>query len=83
MGLYCFTGEDCNSAGKGKGKVGPPKKFEKNPTFQKVFAGLGSSLDAEASFLIDLEAFTCIMYGHARVTDIDEVRALMFKKIVR
>ena len=67
MGLYCFTGEDCNSAFKGKAKVGPPKKLDKNPIFQKVFTELGSSWDAETSLLIGLEAFTSIMYGHAQV----------------
>ena len=82
IGLYCYTGEDCNSAFKGKGKIGPLKKLEKNPRFQKVFAELGSRWDVEPSLLTDLEAFTCIMYGHTRVTDVDEVRALMMKKLV-
>jgi hypothetical protein len=35
IGLYCYTGEDCNSAFKGKGKLGPLHKLEKNPRFQK------------------------------------------------
>ena len=48
IGLYCFT-EDCNSAFKGKGKVEPRKKLEKNPRIQKVFTELGLSWDAEAS----------------------------------
>ena len=28
LGFYVFTGEDCTSAFKGKGKVGPLKKLE-------------------------------------------------------
>ena len=31
--LYVFTGEDCTSSFKGKGKVTPLKKLEKNPKF--------------------------------------------------
>ena len=31
LGLYVWTGEDATSAFKGKGKVGPMKKLEKNP----------------------------------------------------
>ena len=31
LGLYPYTGEDCTSAYKGKGKVCPLKKLQKNP----------------------------------------------------
>ena len=37
LGFYVFTGEDCTSAFKGKGKVGPLKKLQKNPRFLKTF----------------------------------------------
>jgi hypothetical protein len=37
LGFYVFSGEDCTSAFKGKGKVGPLKKLEKNPRFHKAF----------------------------------------------
>ena len=37
LGYYVYTGEDCTSAFKGKGKVGPLKKLQKNPKFQKAF----------------------------------------------
>ena len=40
--LYCttllYSGEDCTSAFKSKGKVVPLKKLQKNPKFQKAFA---------------------------------------------
>jgi hypothetical protein len=62
--------------------MGPLNKREKNPRFQKAFAELGSSWDVEASLIIELEAFTCIMYGHDRVTDVDVVRTLMLNKMV-
>ncbi len=47
-----------------------------------MFANLGTSWDVESSLLFDLEAFTCIIYGYPRVSDIDEVRALLLKKMV-
>ena len=37
LGFHVFSGEDCTSAFKGKGKVSPLKKLEKNPRFFKTF----------------------------------------------
>ena len=37
LGVEVFNGEDCTSAKKGKGKVGPLKKQEKNPRYHKAF----------------------------------------------
>ena len=37
LGLYVFTGEDTTSAFKGKGKVLPMKKMQRNPKFQETF----------------------------------------------
>ena len=82
LGIYCFTGEDCTSSFKGKGKLGPLRKLQKYPRFQEVFAQLGSEWDLDTKVQTHLEAFTCIMYGHARVTNVDEVRTLMLKKMV-
>ena len=42
IGLYMFTGNDCNSAFRGKGKVRPLKKLQNHHRFQKVFKDLGS-----------------------------------------
>ena len=39
--FYYYTGEDCTSAFKGKGKVGPLKKLQKNPRYLKTFQNLG------------------------------------------
>jgi hypothetical protein len=82
LGIYCFTGEDCNCAFKGKGKVNPLKKLEKKPKFQDSFAKLGVSWDVEVKLIDELEEFTCIMYGYPRVKQVDTVRALMLKKMV-
>lgn len=37
LGYYVFTGEDCTSAFKGKGKIAPLKKLQKNPRFHAPF----------------------------------------------
>ena len=37
LGLYVFTGEDVTSAFKGKGKVGPLKKLQRNPKYYAAF----------------------------------------------
>ena len=82
MGLYCYTGEDCSSAFKGKGKVRPLQKLEKNPRFQEVFAKLGSDWDIDEYIMNEVEQFTCLMYGYPRLSSIDEVRYLKLKEMV-
>ena len=37
LGFYVFSGKDFTSAFKGKGKVTPLKKLQKNPKFHKAF----------------------------------------------
>lgn len=37
LGIYIFTGDDVNSAFKGKGKIVPLKKLQQNPRFHGVF----------------------------------------------
>ena len=56
MGLYVYTGDDCNSAFKGKGKVAPLKKLQQYPRFQKVFQDLGSALDVQEVLYNTLES---------------------------
>ena len=38
LGYYVYSGEDCTSAFKSKGKVALFKKLQKNPKFEKAFA---------------------------------------------
>ena len=38
LGLYVFTGQDTNSALKGKGNILPLKKYKKHQHFNKHFA---------------------------------------------
>ena len=42
LGFYVFTGEDCASAFKGKGKVNPLKKLQQHPKLQNAFRQLGA-----------------------------------------
>ena len=50
-----FSGEDCTSAFKGKGKVGPLKKLEKNPRFHMAFRQLGDDWNVKPQVLKQLE----------------------------
>ena len=43
LGFYVFSGEDCTSAFKRKGKVRPLKKLEKNPKYHSAFRKLRTS----------------------------------------
>ena len=82
LGIYCFTGEDCNCAFKGKGKKTPLKKLEKKPRYQECFAKLGDSLEVDDELIAELEEFVCFLYGFSRVKEVNKVRALMLKKMV-
>ena len=82
LAFYVFTGEDCTSAFKGKGKITPLKKLEKNPRFQRIFASLGDEWVLDADIAQQLETFTCIMYGDKRETSVDKVRAKLLRKMV-
>ena len=74
LGFYVFTGEDCTSSFKGKGKVAPLKKLEKNPRFHKCFQQLGDDWNVNADVLKEVEKFTCLMYGQSRETSVDGAR---------
>lgn len=82
LGLYCFTGEDCNCAFKGQGKVDPLKKLGKRPLYQDCFAKLGDSREIDDKFVNDLGEFFCLMYGFPKSKHVNTVRALMLRKII-
>ncbi|KAF3844358.1 hypothetical protein F7725_007521 [Dissostichus mawsoni] len=82
LGFYIFTGEDCTSAFKGKGKVNPLKKLEKTPKLHKAFRQLGADWMVTDELQEEMESFTCIMYGQARMTSVDTVRVKMMRKMV-
>ena len=82
LGFYVFSGEDCTSAFKGKGKVGPLKKLEKNPRFHKAFSQLGDCWNVKPEVLRQLKQLTCLMYGQSRESSVDVVRAKLLRKLV-
>ena len=82
LGYYVFSGEDCTSAFKGKGKVGPLKTLEKNPRFHKAFRELGDNWDVKLDVMRQLEKFTCVIYGESRESSVDIVRVKLLQKMV-
>ena len=82
LGLHVFTGEDTNCAFKGKGKVRPLAKMISKPAYQAAFRQLGRSWDLAEDQRKSLERFTCFMYGYARLSQINDVRVAMIRKMV-
>ena len=81
LGLYCFTGEDSNCAFKGKGKVAPLKKAVQKQKFMDTFIKLGKQWGLDPDSHTELEEFTCTMYGHPRLKEVNKVRSSMMRKI--
>ena len=82
LAMYVFTGEDCMSAFKGKGKVTPLKKLMKYPKFHKAFAALGEEWSIPDDVMQSLEEFVCLMYGFVRERSVNTVRFKMLNKMV-
>ena len=70
------------SAFKGKGKVNPLKKLQKNPKYHNAFSKLGKSWLVPDVMQKEIEAFTCLMYGYSQIQSVDAVRAKMLRKMV-
>jgi len=80
--FYVFSGEDCTSAYKGRGKMGPLKKLEKNPKYHSAFRKLGDDWNVSPQLLKELEQFTCLIYGQSRESSVDVVRHKLLCKMV-
>ena len=80
LGFYVFTGEDANSAFRGKGKVIPLRKLLKTPKHQDTFKKLGEEWDTSDELVNGLEEFACLMYSFPRTNNINDVRSTMLKK---
>ena len=65
LGVYTFTGEDCVSGFKGKGKVTSLKKLMKYPKFHSAFSKLGEEWIVPDDVTNSLEEFFCVTYRHA------------------
>ena len=77
-----FSGKDCTSAFKGKGKVGPLKKLEKNLRFHKLFMKFGEEWNLKSNVLEQLDEFINLVYGQNRESSMDGLRAKPLRKIV-
>ena len=82
LGYYVFSGEDCTSAFKGKGKVTPLKKLQRNPKFITTFSALGEDWNIGDKVQNELEEFTCLMYGDPREKSVNKLRGKMLQKMV-
>ena len=74
LGVYVYTGEDCNSAFKGKGKQRAINILQRYPQYVEVFAKLGDSWDIDRDIYHALEKFTCHFYGLPSFNTVDEAR---------
>ena len=81
LGLYCYSGDDCNCAFEGKGKIGPLKKLLKKPKFMDSFIDLGKSWDLSERTISGLDEFTCFIYGHNKLKSGDKARAEKLRKV--
>jgi len=77
-----FSGEECTSAFKWKGKVGPLKKLEKNPRFHKLFLQFGEVWNLKSNVLEQLDEFTSLVYGQNRESSMDGFLTKPLRKIV-
>ena len=74
LGIYIYTGEDCNASFKGKGKVQALKILEKSPEYEDTFAKLGEEWMVSADVVRSLEKFTCALYRQPRFHLINKAR---------
>ena len=82
LALHAFTGADCTSAFKGKGKVRPMKLISQHPKFIELFSQIGTSWECDNDTLSGIEEFTCLMYGFSRrIKHVNEAREVKIKKM--
>ncbi|KAI9525160.1 hypothetical protein NQZ68_009359 [Dissostichus eleginoides] len=62
--------------------MNPLKNLEKTPKLHKAFRQLGADWMVTDELQEEMECFTCIMYGQARMTSVDTVRVKMMRKMV-
>ena len=66
---------------KGREKLTPSKKLERNPTFQNEFRQFGESRSISDKLLSVLESFVCVMYGYPCMQSIDTVDTVQTKML--
>ena len=80
---FAFTGADCTSAFKGKGKVRPMKLLSQNSKFIHIFGTVGSTWTLGDDHIVHgMEEFTCRLYGVGPlVKQVDVAREIKVKNI--
>ena len=83
LALHAFTGADCTSAFKGKGKVRPMKLLSQNSKFINIFASVGLTWTLDDDHIVNgIEEFTCRLYGVGpRLKQVDVAREIKVKNI--
>ena len=81
LGVYVFTGEDCNAAFKGKGKKKAIKLLKAKPEFLRAFAKLGDSWKVDKAVFAELEKFVCALYALPRFSKVNEARHFKLMKM--
>ncbi len=81
LALHSFTGCDSTSALKGMGKVKPYQKLQTLSKFVSVLAKLGENWQVQESVMKGLEEFCCVLYGHKKLKQVNEVREVKLKKL--
>ena len=83
LAVHVFTGVDCTSAFKGKGKDRPMKLLSQNSKFINIFAAVDSTWTLDDNHIVTgIEEFTCRLYGVGpRVKQIDVAREIKDKNI--
>ena len=83
LALHAFTGADCTSTFKGKGKVKPMKLLSQNAKFIHIFAAVGFTWTLDDDHIVNgIEEFTCRLYGVGpRVKQVDVAREIKVKNI--
>ena len=74
LGLHAFTSCDTTSAFKGIGKVKPIKTLQNSPQFQSALAQNGDSWQISEDLSLQMEAFTCLLYGGKEVSCVNDFR---------
>lgn len=76
-GFHAFTGCDYTAAFFRKGKVRPLSIMEKGD-FVTSFGMLGESETLPPTVIVQLESFTCTVYGNSRLNSTNEARYSLF-----
>ena len=64
-------------------KITPLKKLQKSQEYTKAFQKLGIDWTVSADVYKHHETYTCLMYGYPLQKKLNEVSAMMLRKIIR